>query len=239
MTKQERIAERHSNIAMLSELLEASLGYDKRAQDCAAKKAEIDRLDRELKKQRPKKFQPRWLFILLGIITFGIGLIFMLIVTILDKKKWEKRNEALRAERERAKKIFEEACAELERYDNEEFKPAIAKYVPENFAGCYARSSFALQYMLNLCTNLRADTIREIINLFEESMHRARVEKALSSLTNLSVSIAKNTARTAEASESAASYAAMTAANTTVIAASSTATAYNTSRIADRDSYYV
>ena len=232
MTKEERVAERHSNIAMLSELLEASLGYDKLAQDCAAKKAEVNRLDCELGKERPKRFKPLWLFILIGIITMGIGLIMMFVVNLLDKKKWEERCANLRAQREVAQAAYDEACAVLEKYDVEEFQPKIAKYVPDLFSMNYARNSFAIQYMLNLLNGLRADTIREVINLYEDCMYHNRLEKTLANVASLSVEIAKNTARSADANEAAATAAAITAANTAAIAASTAATAANTAATA-------
>ena len=236
MTKQERVAERQSNIAMLSDLLEASLGYDKRAQDCAAKKAEIERLDRELGKERPKRFKPLWLFIIIGIITMFIGLIVMFVINMIDKKKWEERCARLRAQKEAAKKAYDAAYADLNKYDAEVFQPKIAKYVPDSFALYYARNSFAIQYMLDMLKNLRADTIREAINVYEDAMHHARVEKALASVANLSVEIAKNTARSAAANEVAAKAAVATAANTAAIAASSAATAYHTAVTADNTS---
>lgn len=237
MTMQERIAERHSNIEMLSEMLEASMGYDDRARICSQKKAEVQRLDREIAKERPKKFNPMWLFVVLGIITFGIGLIAMFIIDYLDKKKWAERTAKLREQRQEAAKAYDVACANLKNYDAEVFQPVIDKYVPEYFGRNYSRSSFAIAYMLDLLMNLRADTIREAINLYEECMYRMRMEKVMINTAEFTAMAAKNTARAAAAAEESARYAAATAASSAATAASSAATAANTGRIADSLEY--
>ena len=186
MTKAERTAERHENIEMLSELLAISRHYDELSKSCDEKKEEILRLDGEIAKPRPRKIKT-WLLIFLSVITLGIYLIVFLILDNIDKKKWKKSIETLKTEREKAEKIYEEACAEIAAYDEDTFKPYIESLLPDRFTEKYIRDSYAIAYILDLLKNLCADTIREAILLFEEQIYRARIEEHM-------LQIVKNTA---------------------------------------------
>jgi hypothetical protein len=148
MTKEERIQERHDNIAMLSELSDISHNYDNLCGDCNQKAAEISRLNREINRPYVSRFKPLFL-IIIALVTFFIGLIVCLIIMAIDKKKWNARIEELKLALAAAEEAYAAACAARDAYDEEVFKPYLATILPDKFAMKYARNTYAIDTMLD------------------------------------------------------------------------------------------
>ena len=215
-------AERHDNISLLSELLEATTTYDGLVATCDEKANDVANLKRKIAQPKPPRFKKRQipLILILGILTFGIAFLICLIMVLIHNKKWKKYIAELQAQLVVAQQAYADACAARDKYDAEVLTPYLEALDKDRFPIAYARWSYAIAYMRDLLINLRAYTMCEAINLFEECMHRARLENALDTVIGTQNAIVTNTARTAFASERAAA-----AQEATAVAAAATAAA--------------
>lgn len=218
----EVVSVRHENMNMLAILLEKVKEYDGMVAAARKKKADIDEVDRQLAIPQ-KKIPLVWKII--GIIVIVIGWITLLVKWLRNRKEYKLRQAELSELRQRLQAEYEDMCAKIKQYETDVLNPSIAEYVPDRFPMRYAHSAYAIEFMLNLMTDLRADTIKEAINLYEQEMHCARIEKALRGIFEGTWATVQNTARAALAQEA-------TARNTAVMAAASTATAVNTAATA-------
>ncbi len=223
------VSERKGIIAMLSGLLEKVRKHDSLVSDANRKQREIDKVTAEINKPM-KKMHPL-LFIFLCLL-LGAGWFILLIVTLVKKSKFKKLQAALKAQKEALEAEKQAILASLAAYDAEELNPYINSIVPEKFAARYCMNAYAIETMLTLATDLRADTIKEVINLYEEIAHRERLEYVLGQVAGNTEATARATARTALASERAAAASEATARNSAAIAANTAATAAATARMA-------
>lgn len=223
------VSERKGIIAMLQGLLEKVRKHNAIVAEAKRKQSEIDEVTREINKPM-KKIHPI-LFIFLLLMMF-IGWIILLIMTLVKKSKFKKLQAALNAKRDALQAELNEINARLSAYEAEVLNPYIESIVPDKFPARYCRSAYAIEKMMNLAIDLRGDTIKEIINLYEEINHRERLESVLARVASSTEATAYATARTAAASERAAAASEATAVNTASIAVSSAATAAATRRMA-------
>jgi len=224
-----KASERKGIIAMLSALLEKVRKHDAIVSEAKSKQREIDKVTAEINKPM-KKIHPV-LFIFLLLMMF-IGWIILLVMTLVKKSKFKKLQAELMAQREALEAEKQAILDKLAAYDAEELEPYINSIVPDQFAARYCMNAYAIETMMNLAIDLRGDTIKEIINLYEEVSHRARLESALARVASSTEATAYATARTAAASERAAAASEATAVSTASIAVSSAATAAATRRMA-------
>lgn len=227
------VSERHENINMLSDLLEKVREYDGMVANAQRKKAEIADVDRQLK--IPKK-RPRLLWCIIAI--FAATVVFLLshellilaapiVIVIIagviihrNNKAYKERQEALHAQRAKLQAEYEAMCEAIQKYKTEVLDPSIAEYVPERFPRRYAYSASAIQYMLDAMIDLRADTIKEVINIYENDSKLHYMMNCLDNISYYSQATAKSTARAARAQEQTAANTAVTAANTARMSAS-------------------
>ena len=99
--------------------------------------------------------------------------------------------------------------------------------VPDRFPWAYATNANAIEIMRDMMVNLRADTIKEAINLYEEFAFRVRLENMVGSVVSNTASAAVSAARSAAANErsAAANERAATAQQATAAAAAASAAA--------------
>ncbi len=166
--------------------------------------------------------------ILGGII--GLGVLFItltIVLKVLGNKKWraymEELNRLLDIEKEKAEK----AQRDIDNYWANSALPYISSIIPDRFPIAHVLDYNTVCGMLYIMENLRADTVKEAINLYDELSHRARVEASFSSMEASLYETARNSARyaaaaerSAEANERAAASAALTAASAASIASS-------------------
>ena len=174
-------------------------------------------------------------------LVIGIGLIVLAIVLkVKANKKWQafidETNAQLKTEEENAVN----AQKDIDDYWNTHVTPFVEEIVPDLFPASHVFNYNAVCGILDIMTNLRADTIKEAVNLYEELMFRGRMQNAFKHMEASLAETARNSARTAEAAErsaaaneSAAASAALTAASAASMAASSASMARSASRVAD------
>ncbi len=222
-------AERHENMNMLSILLEKVQEYDGMVANAKAKQEEIARIDRKL--AVPQKTIPL-ITKIIYIILIGIGWLMLLITYLMNRSAYRKKQEELHGIRSRLQAEYETLRAQIEQYKNDVLDPSIAEYVPERFPKKYAYDAYAIQYMLEAMIDLRADTIKEVINLYAEDMRGYYIMNRLEDISSYTKATAQSTARAALAQEQTAANTAVIAANTGVTATAATATASSMSDIA-------
>lgn len=246
-TKEFLTAERHANIEMLSALLEKVRVHDA----LVAKREELRRrladLDRKLATPAPKLMIA--LLIILAVVAVAlyfvldslpisiaiiiVDLIICLVPFFVKKNKWKKFIADTQIERDEVQAEFDATEKAIAEYLENVLNPYIATIVPERFSAVYCMNAAAIDAMLYLLINLRSETIKDTINLYETLMFRNRLESDLSALKRYSASTARSAERSAEANESAARSAAVTAAATTATAASMASVAHAANRAAN------
>lgn len=210
-------SERHGIISMLSELLEKVKHHDNIVDRINDKKDEIKEVKRQIAIPR-KRFS--FLHLFFGIIFIVIGWIILLTVFLVRRSKYKKLQAELAEKKAALMAELDILNAELDSYIADELNPYLSTIVPDRYPARYCMRADAIEHMLCLAIDLRGDTIKEIINLYEEECHRARVEGLLGGVIKSTKIAAANAARAADASEVAASNAAAAA-----IAAGAAATA--------------
>ncbi len=163
-----------------------------------------------------------------GALLAGVGLIVLAVVLkVLGNKKWQKfideTKEAIKKQEENAEK----AQNDIDDYWNNHALPFISEIIPDRFPVAHVLDYNTVCGMLYVMDNLRADTIKEAINLYDELCFRSRMQASFKSMESSLYETARNSARyaaaaerSAEANERAAASAALTAASAASVAAS-------------------
>ena len=224
-TNELTVAKRHENIEMLSELLDLVREYDAMVADCHEKRLDVEALDREIARPRPTANPFKVFF--LGLITLGIGWIVALILHFVKKAQWKRYKAELAVRRDEAQAILDAALLATQEYYKQQLEAYINTLVPDRFPWAYATNANAIEIMRDMMVNLRADTIKEAINLYEEFAFRVRLENMVGSVVSNTASAAVSAARSAAANErsAAANERAATAQQATAAAAAASAAA--------------
>lgn len=212
------IWDRKQNMKMLSTLLEKVQEYNQMAGEVRKKEAEIESVNRKL--AIPQKKIPLITKILAIVLCWTILVpVCAIVMYVKNKKDYQKNQQSLKATLEKLQAEYEELCAQLKKYETEVLNPSVEEYVPEHFSKKYAYNASALSFMLDLMTDLRADTIKEAINMYEAELRVNEVINSLHCISEYTRSTAQSSARTAASTEAAAASAAATAAAATATAA--------------------
>lgn len=241
--KEKEIAssERHENIEMLTGLLEKLQEYNRKIADRNKKRAAMKAAEAELAGVKTKMTRGALIgrIILLALIAvvalivsdfdLGTALIVLAILSLLIllwvrkyrrcTREFEAQLEHFREQLANAKAAYEQACTAVQDYFDWTLKPYIQEIVPERFPEVYVMDVYAVEQMLNLLINLRADSIKEVINLYEYIRYQNNMDHSLSYIKGKVDSIANSSARSAAASERTAAASEITAVNTATIAA--------------------
>lgn len=243
-------AERHENMKMLADLLEMLREYNRKIADRNRKKEAMEAAEAALASAKPKMSRGALIgriiiFALIAVIALFalsgsnlfLAIIAVAIVAVfigLTIKKYrrciseyEKLLEELREQLANAKAAYQQACTAVQDYFEWKLNPYIQEIVPERFPEVYVMDVHAVEQMLMLLTNLRADTIKEVVNLYEYIQYQNKMNRSLSYVMDKVESIARSSARSAAASERTAAASERTAAASEVAAASSVAMAAN------------
>ena len=209
--------ERHKIIDMLTVLLEKVNLHDGIVDRIDSKKREIKNVQKQIDVPR-KRFGFFQMFF--GIIFIVIGWIILLTVYLVRKNKYKKLQAELAEKKKKLTQELDEINAELDSYISAELEPYISTLLPDRFPARYCMNAVAIEHMLSLAIDLRGDTIKKIINLYEEECHRARVESLLGGVVKNVRATAIKMEQVARASEAAAASSAA-AASAAVSAAAS------------------
>ena len=208
----------------------------------------IAKLQKMMKRPQPKMKWPLLfaglICILLGIIlmgnlgdlamvVLGVGAILAIIAIVLKVVAVKKWKEFLAETQAKLNAAFDEqkiAQGNIDEHWNNSVMPYINEIVPNRFPIAYVIDYKAVSEVLWLMSNMRADTIKEALNLYEEGEHRDRVEAALNSAARSAARSAAAAERSAAANERAASAAELTAANSAAMAGSMASIAYSAQR---------
>ncbi len=250
---------RHQDCEMLTTLRD-HLGENIRLHNILSRiNAEINRLKNVLQTPKPKF---KFLLVLIGLIIavvgmllssdrlpavfytsllVGVGMIILAIVLkVLGNKKWQamidETNEKLRTEEEKA----QQAQNDIDEYWENHALPFISSIIPDRFPVAHVLDYNTVCGMLYIMDNLRADTIKEAINLYDELCFRANMKASFQSMESSLYETARNSARyaaaaerSAAANERAAASAALTAASAASMASSASSMASSVSRAAN------
>ena len=163
-----------------------------------------------------------------GALLAGVGLIALAIVLkVRGDKKWQKFIDETKAAIKVQEENAEKAQKDIDDYWNDHALPFITSIIPDRFPIAHVLDYNTVCGMLYVMDNLRADTIKEAINLYDELCFRSRMQASFKSMESSLYETARNSARyaaaaerSAEANERAAASAALTAASAASIAAS-------------------
>ena len=223
--------ERHDNISMLSELLEKVREYNHLTNICAAKKQKVNQLEQQLRTPAPV-FKFNLIKLILCLITLGIGLIVMIVLHVLAKNKWKKMIAETQVALEQAKRELAQAQQIAQQYYEEKLKAYIDTIVPHRFPAQYATNAYALENMITFLVNMRADTIKETVNLYEDMIFHINMENILTNIAHSTESTARSSARSAAATERSAAANERSAAANEAAAAAAAATAASMASVA-------
>ena len=166
----------------------------------------------------------------------GIGAALVILAIILKvnaNKKWQafidETNAQLAVEEENAIN----AQKDIDEYWNGQVQPFIEAIVPDLFPASHVLNYNAVCGILDIMTNLRADTVKEAVNLYEEILFRGRMQNAFKHMESSLAETARNSARTAQAAERSAVANESAAASAALTAASAASMARSASRAAD------
>ncbi len=195
------ITERHGIILMLSELLEKVKHHDGIVEKINKKKREIQKVQKKIDEPM-KGFNGLQMFF--GILFVVVGWIILLTVFLVRKNNYKKLQAELAKRKSELFAELEVIESELNAYDTDVLDPHVKTLLPDRFPARYCMNAVAIEHMLCLAIDLRGDTIKEIINLYEEECHRTRLEILLGGVAANTRAAAINTERAAQASEAAA-----------------------------------
>ena len=175
-----------------------------------------------------------------GSLAIGVALIILAIVLkVLGDKKWKKFIEDVQAKITIQKEKAANAQKDIDDYWENHALPYIASIIPDRFPVAHVLDYNTVCGMLYVMDNLRADTIKEAINLYDELCFRSSMRASFKSMESSLYETARNSARyaaaaerSAEANERAAASAALTAASAASIASSASRMASSTSAMA-------
>lgn len=221
--------------------------------------AEIARLKKLLKTPKPKfkvglvilgaiiaiagmlLFSDRSMAGFYGSLAVGVALTVLAIVLKVNaNKKWQAFIDETNAQLQTEEENAATAQKNIDDYWTNHVMPYVEAIVPDLFPASHVLNYNAVCGVLDIMTNLRADTVKEAVNLYEENLFRNRMQNAFKHMEASLAETARNSARTADAAErsaaaneSAAASAALTAASAASMAASSASIARSASRAAD------
>lgn len=187
------------------------------------------------------------LLIVAGVVIFGASqkkffLLFALVgvgILALTIVKTQKRKTAWRAllascqeQLNTAREDLAKAEADVAQYREKVLNPYLALIVPDRFPAVYSMNIEAVEVMLAMLVNLRGNTMKEAINLYEEAVFRTATRNMMANMQSSLASSARSAARSAAANEAAAVSAAATAASAAATAASAASIAKSQRSIA-------
>ena len=111
-------------------------------------------------------------------------------------------------------------------------KAYIDTIVPHRFPAQYATNAYALENMITFLVNMRADTIKETVNLYEDMIFHINMENILTNIAHSTESTARSSARSAAATERSAAANERSAAANEAAAAAAAATAASMASVA-------
>lgn len=249
---------RHQDCAMLTTLRD-HLGENIRLHNVLRKiKDEIARLKNLLKTPKPKfKIGLVFLGIIIAIVgmmlgsdrnaglyygalVVGIALIILAIVLkVTGNKKWQAFIDDVNVQITIQEEKAVNAQNDIDDYWQNNALPYITSIVPDRFPVAHVLDYNTVCGMLYVMDNLRADTVKEAINLYDELCFRSNMRASFKSMESSLYETARNSARyaaaaerSAEANERAAASAALTAASAASMAASASSVASSVSRAA-------
>ena len=136
------------------------------------------------------------------------------------KAKWQAFLASCQEQLNTAKEDLAKAEADVAKYREQVLNPYLALIVPDRFPAVYSMNIEAVEVMLAMLVNLRGDTMKEAINLYEEAAFRTATGNMMANMQSSLASSARSAARSAAANEAAAVSAAATAASAAATAAS-------------------
>ena len=108
---------------------------------------------------------------------FALGLFLAISAGKLRKKYVKQSTEEYKLEAENHIKVTEKAMVELKKIstETEEFNAKHGHFL--DFLPAKYHNIEAISFMLEAVSNLRADTLKEVINLYEEELHHRNLER--------------------------------------------------------------
>lgn len=167
--------------------------------------------------------------------SLAIGAIFVIlaiVLKVLANKKWEEFIAGINEQIAKEELNAAEAQKNIDDYWRDHAEPFIKSIIPDRFPKDHVLEYETVCGMLRLMENLRADTVKEAINLYDESCFRANMRAAFKSMESSLYSAARSAERTARASERSAAANESAAASAAVTAASAVSMAESARRAA-------
>ena len=162
------------------------------------------------------------------LITGVLLLTLAIVLKIVGVKKWKAFLADLEVQLARAESEAAVAQNNIDEHWENEAKPYILTLIPDRVPQSYVLNYCAISDMLWLMENLRADTVKEAVNLYEELLFREAMKEIASRVDD----IARDTRRSAIANEEAARAAKATAASAAAMSASMASIAASEASIA-------
>ena len=167
-------------------------------------------------------------------LVIGVGLVALpIILKVLADKKWQafidETNEKLRINEEKAAK----AQQNIDDYWANYALPFISSIIPDRFPVAHVLDYNTVCGMLYVMDNLRADTIKEAINLYDELCYRSSMRASFKNMESSLYETARNSARYAAAAERSAAANERAAASAALTAASAASMASSVARASD------
>ncbi len=239
---------RQRDCSMLSELKNKLEENIKLQEKLNAIKMQIAELQKNLRTPQPKinkkMLMIGLLLLVVGIVLFAfipflvvaaiVGAVLTIIALVKNakaKKSWKDMMDQTRVRISEEEKNAQAAQANIDNH----WKTVVMAYINESLVGRfpveYAVNYNAVCYILYMITNMRADNIKEAINLYEDILFRNQAIATLTESVRYAARTAVASERSARANEATAKHTADTAAAAAATAAAAAATAANTARI--------
>ena len=162
--------------------------------------------------------------------SIGVGsvlIILSIVLKVLANKKWQRFIDSTTEQLIEKEKEAEKAQEAIDHYWETQALPYISSIIPDRFPVAHVLDYNTVCGMLYVMDNLRADTVKEAINLYDELCFRANMTASFQNMEASLYETARNSARyaaaaerSAAANERAAASAALTAASAASMAAS-------------------
>ena len=152
----------------------------------------------------------------------AVLVILAIVLKVLGNKKWEEYILSIKEKIVEEEVKAAEAQKNIDDYWRTYAEPFIASIIPDKFPKAYVLKYDTVCGMLDLMENLRADTVKEAINLYEEICFRSGMRSSfrhMETSLNDAARSAERSANAAERSASANELAAASAASMAVSAA--------------------
>ena len=165
----------------------------------------------------------------------GVGFVLVLsaiITKLIGNSKWKKFIAGVNAELEVEREKARIAQEKIDKHWAEAVVPYAESITPDKFPSADVYNYHAVCTMLDLMSNLRADSIKEAAVLYDEVCFRSRMDSAFNSMERSLQETARQAARSAAAAERSASANESAAASAAVMAASSVSMAASAEKAA-------